>query len=522
MGMVGPLARIASAFVVLFGKHGQVSRQARERGVCRQQLYREADWVRTQLDEHPHDRNEAQLRQLVQDLQQQVAGLQERLARSIELDDDKLTHFASVGQARGVTLTDLSELLFVFLQEHTPSRAKLGRWAKAAGAKAGLLLEVLDQFSRPLAKQVAADEIYVRDPVLMTIEQRSLCWLGGRLTDNLTGEAWAKEFEQLSAVEQVTRDGGRSLQNGVALLNRKRKQQGRAPAADHLDHFHTLYGGQKGVRKAEKQVRKALEKIDTAQGTLAQERRHGHSLTGPTARLTRYWITANKAMDRYEQLDRAWTRTKEALPLLTAEGELNSRARAEAILAETLPQLPDADFAKTKRMLKQKETLTHLDEVHRKLQALPIPTEVREAAVQSECLRRRPQALQGPTGQAAALRGVLLMCAVILAKAGAVGQQAVHEVRSILSNTWRASSLVECINSVLRMQQARHRRMTQGLLDLKRLYWNCHVFRTGCRRGTSPYQRLGITWPEGLHWWDIIKMTPEQLREKLSAARAAA
>jgi hypothetical protein len=522
MGMVAPLARIASAFVVLFGKHGQVSRQARERGICRQRLYREAIWVTTRLEADHQQQEMARLRDIVHDLQQQLGALEQRLARCVELDDDKLAQFASVGQARGVTLTDLHELLSVFLGEQTPSRAKLGRWAKVAGEKAGLLLQVLDPLSQPLAKQVAADEIYVRDPVLMTIEQRSLCWLGGRLTDSLTGEAWAKEFEPLSAVEQVTRDGGRSLQNGVALLNQKRQEQGLAPVADHLDHFHTLWGGQKGVRKAEKQVRQALDQIDTAEADLEKERRQGRSLAGPTARLTRYWMTANKAMDRWEQRDHAWKKTKEALQLITPEGELNSRPRAEAILAETLPQLPDADFAKTKRMLKKKETLTHLDEVHRKLQALAIPPEVRDAALQSECLRRRHQALQGPTARAAALRGVLLMCGVILAKAGDVGQQAIGEVRSILSNTWRASSLVECVNSVLRMQQARHRKMTQGMLDLKRLYWNCHVFRTGPRRGTSPYQRLGITWPEELPWWDIIKMTPEQLREKLSALKTAA
>jgi hypothetical protein len=82
--------------------------------------------------------------------------------------------------------------------------------------------------------------------------------------------------------------------------------------------------------------------------------------------------------------------------------------------------------------------------------------------------------------------------------------------------------LVECINSVLRMQQARHRKMTQGLLDLKRLYWNCHTFRTGRRRGTTPYQRLGVPWPDNLHWWDVLKMTPEQLRNKLSTAKKAA
>jgi len=44
----------------------------------------------------------------------------------------------------------------------------------------------------------------------------------------------------------------------------------------------------------------------------------------------------------------------------------------------------------------------------------------------------------------------------------------------------------------LRMQQAQHRKMTQGLLNLKRLYWNCHTFRTGRRRGTTPYQRLDV------------------------------
>jgi hypothetical protein len=204
---------------------------------------------------------------------------------------------------------------------------------------------------------------------------------------------------------------------------------------------------------------------------------------------------------------------------VTPEGELNTRARAEAALAATLPQLPDAEFAKAKRLLQQPQTLTYLDEVHRKLNALPVPAEIRATAIQQEVLRRRPELLQGNNTEAAALRGLLMIGAVILAKAGAVGQQAVNGVRNIFRNTWRASSLVECLNSAVRMQQARHRKMTQGLLDLKRLYWNTHTFRTGRRRRTSPYQRLGLPWPEGLRWWDLLKWTPEQLRDKLSALK---
>ena len=203
-------------------------------------------------------------------------------------------------------------------------------------------------------------------------------------------------------------------------------------------------------------------------------------------------------------------------------GALNTRAQAEAVQAQTLPQLPDDGFAKVKRHLRQAEMLNYLDRVEQQIAALPVAEELKQASVRQEGLRRRPELLRGPTESAAALRGMLLLCAVVLAKAGAVGQQAVTEVGALLRCAYRSSSLVECINSVLRMHQAGHRRMTPGLIDLKRLYWNCHCFESGRRRGTTPYQRLGISWPEGLRWWELLKMTPEQLRDRLSTATKVA
>src|SRR5207237_3625962 len=99
--------------------------------------------------------------------------------------------------------------------------------------------------------------------------------------------------------------------------------------------------------------------------------------------------------------------------------------------------------------------------------ALPYPAELKQAAVEQECLRRRPELLRGAETSAAALRGVLLSCAVVLSAAGEQGQQVATAVHDLFRRACRASSLVECLNSVLRMQQARHRKMTQGLLDLK-------------------------------------------------------
>jgi hypothetical protein len=58
-----------------------------------------------------------------------------------------------------------------------------------------------------------------------------------------------------------------------------------------------------------------------------------------------------------------------------------------------------------------------------------------------------------------------------------------RRVSRVLRQTVRASSAVECMNSVLRMHQGRHRTLRQGLLDLKRLYWNSRPFREGKRKG---------------------------------------
>ena len=62
--------------------------------------------------------------------------------------------------------------------------------------------------------------------------------------------------------------------------------------------------------------------------------------------------------------------------------------------------------------------------------------------------------------------------------------------------------------------------MTQGLLDLKRLYWNLRRFRTGDRKGQTPYGLLGLKVPE-VRFWEFLKLTPEELRKQLSATEHA-
>jgi hypothetical protein len=521
MGMVALRRGIGSAYFVNCGRYGDVSRFAQEQGVSRQWVYREAKQVTAIVEGTQAQQETERLRAENAALRAQVTRQQQRLSLAVVLDKEKQTEVACVGQACGVTLTQCRTLLKVLIRGGKAlSVATLGRRTHAAGVKAGALLAVFDELTQPLVRDGAGDEIYVSDPVLMVVEQDSLCWITGRLSHEVSGPAWAREFERLPNLEQLARDGGLALAKGVILENEQRHQQSRARIVDQGDHFHATWNGGVGLRKAEMRASKALAQAELAEKALAECARQGKTQTGAASRVYQAWKAAEQAMDVWQATERLWQRIHDALPLITPDGELNTRVKAEAVLAQTLPQLPDSDFAKPKRQLQKPEMFNYLDVVQGKLMKLPFAEEVTQAAVQQEALRRRPELLKGDSPTAAAMRGVMLMCVVVLSKAEQ-GQQAVCAVREIFRRAYRASSLVECINSVLRMQQAQHRNMTQGLLDLKRMYWNCHTFRTGRRRGTTPYQRLGLPWPEGLDWWDVLKLTPEQLRDKLSTAKNA-
>ena len=100
-------------------------------------------------------------------------------------------------------------------------------------------------------------------------------------------------------------------------------------------------------------------------------------------------------------------------------------------------------------------------------------------------------------------------------------QASAARVGRVLGRVVRASSVVECMNSVVRMHQARHRTLTQPLLDWKRLYWNCRDFAEGKRRGHCPYEHLGLRLST-YDAWALLQMDPAELAQQLSTTQLAA
>ena len=526
-----PELRIANADAVLHGPHGQVSQRARQLRLCRQALYRDTQAVLQTLRGHERQRQLQKLRDHADQLQHRVAELQTLFANAFLLDDDRLAAYASTAQAEGVSLPVCRRLLVVLMakpvaqpprpKQQPPSVAQLGRLSQAAGRRCAALLAVLDDVSRRGVEQVAADEVFFgKKPCLMVVEQHSLCWLSGRLADSRSGEEWAKEFRQLPQLRQTTQDGGSGLAKGLAIVNQQRQQNNQLPVVAQDDHFHVLREGTRVLRKMQGKVSRLLDKADNLERKMRSKAWHSGDRRGKGAAVLA-WRRAERALDAWSAAEKAWSEVAEALRLFTPQGILNSVERARGLIAAALPRLSDQAWSKVRRSLERRQLLAFLDTAQQGIPALPLPVEVVSAAVEVEGLRRRPEQLRGEGMSSGALRGVLLAAGLVLSLSGAVGVQAVAGVRTVLRGSWRASSLVECLNSVARMQQSRHRKMTQGLLDLKRLYWNCREFRTGQRRRKSPYELHGLQLPTR-DWWELLRWTPEQLRQHLESANTTA
>jgi hypothetical protein len=348
----------------------------------------------------------------------------------------------------------------------------------------------------------------------MVVEPESLCWITGRMAGTRDGVTWAQEFARLPALRAVVRDDGTGLGKGVRLDNERRRDAGLPEFDQTLDVFHTLREGGRALRQTWGVATRALDRAEAAQKAFDRRGRQGRSRQGHGSTVNRLWREAEHLWDQATAAEAAWDRARTTFELFRPEGRLNDRGRAEAVVTAAVPDLSGAAWAKTRRLLMRCESFTFLDQVGERLAGLGLAPEVLSALLDLEGLGRQPERLS------AATRAWALARTVQLSKSCPDWPEQAVRVRAVLRGVWRASSLVECVNSVARMQQARHRKMTQGLLDLKRLYWNLRRFRTGHRKGQAPYGLLGLKLPE-MSFGEFLKLTPAELREQLSAQDVA-
>jgi hypothetical protein len=150
---------IRNAAAALCGRHGAVTDRAQQADCSRQTVYDHA----RRLVEHlaqPDPEHDA-LRAEVARLKAERDQLQQRLRQSVLIGAEQLQRFAVTSQAMGVSLRQAEELLGTLLPaQRVPDHATLGRWAEAAGRRAGAVLAVLDPLCAPAVQTLCVDEIF--------------------------------------------------------------------------------------------------------------------------------------------------------------------------------------------------------------------------------------------------------------------------------------------------------------------------------------------------------------------------
>src|SRR3954464_1442269 len=96
--------RIASAFAVLCGQYGDVTKMAKDRDQSRQSLYREAETVVEAVDGAAAEARVEELRRRPAGREAENRALRARLERAVEITRDSQDEFASVAQAEGGSL----------------------------------------------------------------------------------------------------------------------------------------------------------------------------------------------------------------------------------------------------------------------------------------------------------------------------------------------------------------------------------------------------------------------------------
>jgi AcrR family transcriptional regulator len=503
-----PVVRwIANAAARLAGPHGAVAQEARNAGCSRQSVYTHARKVKAAVEaEHGGGPIRAELVEEVESLRQESTRLWDWLFQTIEFPLAKQQEFAVTAMAMGLSHSQIRALMLILQgAKASPSRSTIHRWVQAAGKAAGQVLEQLDRSCKVLVLVGCLDEIFFhRRPVLVGIEPHSMVWFLGKKAVDRQGSTWSEELQSWTSLRYVTSDGGTGLKAGIARIQRHRRDANQVVLETGLDVFHTKREAHQDLSNLWQRVERCWERAEAASRVLERARWQGRSLTGLTCPVRVAWEKASRAFQLYEKRETAWKRAEQALNVFRPDGSLNDRAWAQQQVAWALPRLPGSMWSKVRRLLQNKESFAFLDRLHRQLSQLSLPEALREGLVRLWWLRRQRPSKSTETAVGGYHHVAPLVQQILIEKMDPNWRESYRRVAALLGRTVRASSAVECMNSILRMHQSRHRTLTQGMLDLKRLYWNTRTFRGGQRKGHCPYEHLGIELP-CYDFWRLLK-----------------
>lgn len=388
--------------------------------------------------------------------------------------------------------------------------SSVGKLSQTLHAMGGLLPNTITLSPGAVRLVVfASDELFAgAQPILLTVDPQSSAILRLEVVDRRTWEAWARHWECLydngcQALYLVC-DGGQALA--------KAQKTALADLIRQPDTYHALAHV---LGAWETRLEKRAYAAITAEYTRLKALDAARSETVISTRIARYEAAcrqADEAIARYDLFVYLYHELREQLRVFDDAGRLRDRAEAEAEMATALELLDTLGItalskavAKTRRTLP--DLLAYFDVAQTVVTALVRELPIAPATFRQVCRahhwRKRtitantPEARQACTASERALLDQA-------AKDGWYTEAIQRHMYDRLDEVVQSSSLVECVNSIVRPYlNTTRNQVTQELLNLIMFYHNHRRYRAGKRAKHTPME-LFTGQPQEADWLELL------------------
>jgi hypothetical protein len=502
--------------------HGTVSHLAEEFRTSRQFIYDVATRVKEALDWRPAGRPE------VDHSQEEIARLRHRV-RELEADCDQLAGQLALerDKPRQDRFRLLMELALCPVSEEKIVRclgAAFGRdgqvsvgWVNGQLQKAGeAALAILQKAEvRESVREAAIDELFRhRQPILCVIDPQSLLATVPRAAENRKGETWQTMLDQYPNLEFVVSDQASGLRKGVNDCGRR--------LAHQYDVFHFKREIGRWLRSQEARCYEAMEQVEQARRLIDAPRLLSSARMQARVEYRQKAAALDERLLAFDWIELIVNYLYESLTAYDARRhEIRTRARAEAMIDEALALLKEVELINTKPLISMIEgarpgLLTFLTVLEEKLQRIEVRwryvTGPRSAVFNAiaRAWYHRPRAHQSKRGQRAYLTA---LCGLgHWSRRIENFTEVQRQVYEALDQVIRASSAVECFNSVLRPYVSVKKHLSQGFLALIALYHNTHPLPQ--RGNQTPLQLAGVDLGDN----DWVRLIEHEMRYGQAAA----
>lgn len=470
-------AQIALAALSPDRRYGTITRLAREHAVSRQTIYALAAAGQAVLE------------------QQLTPGRHgpQPVERLLPVDRNRLVRSSVVLAEAGVSERDVAGCLVEMLDTRVSSswvNAELARQEAAAA-------RVNAQWTPAVGEGLSGDEIYSNGaPNLMVIGNDSLYIYALTRQPSCDGETWGCVLLTVPDCPQFASDAGKGLAAGADLAQRPQHQV-------DWDHLLRPLWGQ--AARLEDRAYAALQMVEDRAALFEQ----AHT----PKRLEHHWAA-------WEHLDaeaQAYLQRADAFQALARQVDAEF-----ALIDLATGQLRDPVAGAERLRGVGRQLQTWSGAIYQKLSSYLINLSDQLFSYQpvlSQALapllerwgtpvlhalsrlwqieaedRRRPRPLAEHAVRQVQWEQCLDEACVSLSLAQ-LGQ-AWEAVTQVLGRAWRGSSLVECVNSLLRPRLNSRKQTDQGCLELFRFLHNVRPFQRGKRAGHSPAQLVGLEVPD--------------------------